>query len=60
MKIDVVEQLGATAFVHGKIGTDTALLVEARASRPKAGDMLTGPFDPPFIYLCAEDGARIR
>jgi lactose/L-arabinose transport system ATP-binding protein len=60
MKIDVVEQLGATAFVHGKIGTDTALLVEARASRPKAGDMITVPFDPQFIYLFAKDGARIR
>jgi lactose/L-arabinose transport system ATP-binding protein len=60
MKIDVVEQLGATAFVHGLLGPDLPLLVEARAMRPRVGDRITVPFDPEFVFLFGTDGARIR
>ncbi|SFR35007.1 lactose/L-arabinose transport system ATP-binding protein [Yoonia tamlensis] len=60
MKIDVVEQLGATAFVHGMLGGDLPLLVEARAMRPKAGDMINVPFDPQHVFLFDANGDRIR
>jgi len=60
IKMDVVEQLGATAFVHGKMESGTPILVEARASRPKAGELIDVPFAPEYIYLFDGDGQRIR
>jgi len=60
VKMDVVEQLGATAFVHATMPSGAAILVEARSSRPTAGDEIELRFAAEFVYLFDEDGQRVR
>jgi len=60
MTVDVVEQLGSTAFVHGALGPDLPLVVEARGSRPAMGDRITIALDPARLYLFDNDGQRLR
>jgi len=58
--IEVVEQLGSTAFVHGALGAGLPLVIEARDARPQVGDSIAVRFDPARICLFDAAGARIR
>lgn len=60
IKVEVVEQLGSTAFVHTSLGADLPILVEAREIRPRPGDALEIRFDPQRLYLFDEHGYRLR
>jgi lactose/L-arabinose transport system ATP-binding protein len=60
VRIEVVEQLGSTAFVHGALAPDLPLVIEARDARPAVGDEIAVRFDPARICLFDTAGARIR
>jgi lactose/L-arabinose transport system ATP-binding protein len=60
LPIDVVEQLGATAYVHAALAPDLPLVIEARAGRPRPGDKITLRFDPAKLYLFGTEGQRLR
>ena len=63
MRIDAIEQLGSTAFVHGQIGTDgesTTIVVELRDQRPSVGEMTQVHIDPARVTLFDENERRVR
>ena len=60
MRIDVVEQLGSTAFVHGQAFPGVAIVAEKRDSRPATGDQITLHFDPARVYVFNAEGQRQR
>lgn len=63
MTIDVVEQLGSTAFVHGKIGEGddaTVVVAELRDQRPTADEVATLTFDPARTLLFDLEENRVR
>lgn len=59
-RVDVVEQLGSTSYLHATLATGEQVVAEKRQSPPRAGDSITLSFAPASLRLFAEDGARIR
>ncbi len=57
--VDVVEQLGSTAYVHATLPTGETVVAERRSSQCKAGDRLTLHFSTESLLLFAEDGDRL-
>ena len=60
MVIDVVEQLGATAYLIGAPAPGLTLVAEARGMRPKVGDSLTVHLPADRVQIFDVDGRRIR
>ncbi|QYZ68786.1 ABC transporter ATP-binding protein [Neotabrizicola shimadae] len=60
LAIDVVEQLGATAYVIGAPQPGLTLVAEARGLRPQVGDSLTVHLPPAQVLLFDETGRRLR
>jgi lactose/L-arabinose transport system ATP-binding protein len=58
--LEVVEQLGALAYVHGWLAPDVPLVAEWRAGRPAVGDRVTLRFDPSSLRLFDREGRRLR
>ena len=58
VEVDVVEELGSNAFVHGDIAPGLPIVAEMR-SRPTPGDKIALRFDPAHLYLFGADGQRI-
>jgi lactose/L-arabinose transport system ATP-binding protein len=59
-RVDVVEQLGSTSYVHATLSSGESVIAEKRQSPPKAGDNIVLSFAPASLRLFAEDGVRIR
>jgi lactose/L-arabinose transport system ATP-binding protein len=59
-RVDVVEQLGSTSYVHATLSSGELVIAEKRQSSPKVGDNIVLSFAPAALRLFAEDGARIR
>jgi lactose/L-arabinose transport system ATP-binding protein len=57
---EVVEKLGGTAFVHGKLATGETIVAEKRDVTARVGDALMLRFDMEKARLFTLDGARIR
>jgi lactose/L-arabinose transport system ATP-binding protein len=60
MRIDVVEQLGGTAFVHAELAPGLPLVIETRDRRPLAGEAITARIDPARAHLFDAEGRRLR
>jgi lactose/L-arabinose transport system ATP-binding protein len=60
MTIEVVEQLGALAYVHGSIGGAVPLVAEWRAGRRAVGERVSLRFHPRDVRLFDSDGRRVR
>ncbi|SMY09996.1 ABC transporter ATP-binding protein [Flavimaricola marinus] len=60
LTIEVVEQLGSTAFIHGSLGQGLPVVVEARSARPAVGDTVSVTFDADKTCLFRSTGERIR
>ena len=58
--IEVVEQLGALAYVHGSLGEGAPLVAEWRAGRPSVGERVTLRFHPRDVRLFDCEGRRLR
>jgi lactose/L-arabinose transport system ATP-binding protein len=60
MTIEVVEQLGALAYVHGSVATGVPLVAEWREGRPAVGDRVSLRFRPTDVRLFDDQGSRVR
>ena len=61
LNVEVVENLGGTSIVHGKLGDGQSVLVEQRGDdRAKAGDIVKIGFDPRAALVFSSDGQRVR
>ena len=60
LTIEVVEQLGALAYVHGSVAPDAPIVAEWRAGRPSAGERVTLRFRPEDLRLFDREGRRLR
>ena len=60
LTLDVVEQLGATAFVHAVLPDGATIIAEVRGSRPNAGDRIRFYLNPADCLLFDSDGRRLR
>ena len=58
--IEVVEQLGALAYVHGTLAPEAPVVAEWRAGRPAVGERVTLRFDPKDLRLFDKEGRRLR
>jgi lactose/L-arabinose transport system ATP-binding protein len=58
--VEVVEKLGATAYVHAKLSTGETIVAEKRETGARMGDALALRFDIERARLFTTDGARIR
>ncbi|MDQ0390691.1 ABC transporter ATP-binding protein [Labrys monachus] len=59
-RAEVVERLGSTAFVHGRLATGEAIVAERREAAARPGEDLTLRFDMRKARLFTADGARLR
>ena len=59
-RVDVIEQLGSTSYVHATLSSGEQVIAEKRQFPPKAGDNIVLRFAQASVRLFAEDGARIR
>jgi lactose/L-arabinose transport system ATP-binding protein len=60
LTIEVVEQLGALAFVHGSLAPGVPLVAEWRLGRPAVGDPIVLRFRPEDVRLFDQMGRRLR
>ncbi len=61
MQIEVVEQLGQTAYVHGRLGAEAQpVVVELRDQRPKTGQTIEITFDLSRATLFDAQEQRVR
>ena len=60
LKVEVVEQLGSTAYVHGTLANGDVLVAERRRDRPRPGDTIDLRFDPARVRLFDGHGQRLR
>jgi len=60
VRVDVIEELGATSYLHGVIATGETLVAERRTGRDRAGAEVALRFRPEAARLFALDGRRIR
>jgi lactose/L-arabinose transport system ATP-binding protein len=60
LKVEVVEQLGSTAYVHGTLPNGEVLVTERRRDRPRPGDSIELRFDPARVRLFDAAGQRLR
>ncbi|EYD76404.1 Maltose/maltodextrin transport ATP-binding protein MalK [Rubellimicrobium mesophilum DSM 19309] len=60
LAIEVVEQLGAMAYVHGSLAPDVPVVAEWRSGRPRVGERVPLRFDPRDLRLFDREGRRIR
>ena len=60
LKVEVVERLGSTAYVHGVLPTGETLVAEQRSSAPSFGDTIAVHFDPAKVRLFDAAGQRLR
>jgi lactose/L-arabinose transport system ATP-binding protein len=60
VRIDVVEQLGATTYAHTLLDEKFPIVVELRDMRPSVGDRILLQPDPARICLFDRDGNRLR
>jgi lactose/L-arabinose transport system ATP-binding protein len=60
LTIEVVEQLGAMAYVHGSLAPDAPVVAEWRAGRPAVGEQVMLRFSPADLKLIERLGRRIR
>jgi lactose/L-arabinose transport system ATP-binding protein len=58
--VEVVENLGATSFVHGRLASGEAVVAEQRETDAKPGARLELFFDPGRARFFDADGARLR
>ena len=58
--VDVVEQLGSTAYLHATLPTGETIIAERRSAPPKVGDRVTLYFAPESLRVFSKDGARLR
>ena len=59
-KVDVVERLGSTSYVHATLATGEPVVAEKRENPPKTGDSIVLSFAPASLRLFTESGARVR
>jgi lactose/L-arabinose transport system ATP-binding protein len=58
--VEVVEKLGATAYMHGKLSTGETIVAEKRAIAAQMGDAMLLRFNMANARLFTADGARLR
>ena len=58
--VEVVERLGGTAFVHGRLDSGEALVAECRDTTARPGDRMALRFDGTRMRAFDPDGARLR
>jgi lactose/L-arabinose transport system ATP-binding protein len=60
LKVEVVEQLGSTAYVHGVLPTGETVIAERRSGQPKVGETIEVRFEAAKVRVFVADGARVR
>jgi lactose/L-arabinose transport system ATP-binding protein len=61
LAVEVIENLGGTSIIHGRLEDGATVLVEHRGQpTAKAGDRLSAGFDPGSVFLFDADGSRLR
>jgi lactose/L-arabinose transport system ATP-binding protein len=58
--VEVVERLGATAYVHGKLSTGETIVAEKRSIAARMGDAMVLRFAMANARIFVEDGSRLR
>ncbi|MBC7479018.1 MAG: ABC transporter ATP-binding protein [Pseudorhodobacter sp.] len=58
--VEVVEKLGATSFVHGRLATGEAVVAEQRETAARPGGLLDLHFDPARVRFFDKAGQRVR
>jgi len=59
-KVEFVEAMGSTSYVHATLATGETIIAERRSSQPRTGDKIILHFAPASARLFGEDGERIR
>ncbi|MET3522286.1 ABC transporter ATP-binding protein [Mesorhizobium abyssinicae] len=59
-KVEFVEAMGSTSYVHATLATGETIIAERRSSQPRTGDKIILHFAPASARLFGEDGQRIR
>jgi lactose/L-arabinose transport system ATP-binding protein len=59
-KVEFVESMGSTSFVHATLATGETVIAEQRSSLSRIGDSITLRFAAASLRLFDVDGARIR
>jgi lactose/L-arabinose transport system ATP-binding protein len=59
-RIDVVEELGSTAYLHAGLTTGEAVVAERRVGRGRGGEAVTLRFEPGQVRLFDASGQRLR
>jgi lactose/L-arabinose transport system ATP-binding protein len=61
LTVEVVENLGGTSIIHGRLANGAAVFIEHRGPPTvRAGDRLLAGFDPGSVFLFDTDGTRLR
>ena len=60
LKVEVVEQLGSTAYVHGILPTGESVIAERRSGQPKVDETIEVRFEAERVRVFTMDGARVR
>tara|TARA_R110000868_G_scaffold38_9_gene356 strand:+ start:2097 stop:3146 length:1050 start_codon:yes stop_codon:yes gene_type:complete len=60
LKVELVEQLGSTTYVHGVLETGETVVAEQRAGGCSLGDTIEVRFDPKKVRLFNAAGMRLR
>jgi ABC-type sugar transport system ATPase subunit len=60
LKVEVVEQLGSTAYVHGALTTGETVIAERRSGSAKVDETIELRFDAARVRVFGMDGARVR
>ncbi len=58
--VELVERLGATAYVHGRLSTGETLIAERRDTTASPGDTISLSFDIARVRLFDTNGGRVR
>jgi lactose/L-arabinose transport system ATP-binding protein len=60
LKVEVVEQLGSTAYVHGTLPSGETVIAERRSGSAKVDETIEVRFDAGRVRVFGMDGARVR
>ncbi len=60
LRVEVIELLGATAFIHGELPSGKPVVAEWRGVPPDSGETITVFADPVEVRLFDRGGLRIR
>ena len=59
--VEVIENLGGTSIIHGRLASGATVLVEHRGPPSvKVGERVSAGFDPRSVFLFSAEGVRLR